>query len=993
MKHFSLASVLVAALLLPLLTLAQIQVSFPTTRAVFQRDNANQATFRVMGYYTSPITRVEARLQARDGRGTSFDWRTIQSNPTGGVYAGDLQGQGGWYNLQVRGMNGDQQVGEIFTVERVGVGEVFIIAGQSNAQGIHYDAPNPGNDLVNCVNYKYPNEAFPNDPPKPEFTKLDNTPGFTIAPRGVGSWCWGMLGDLLVKRLNVPVMFFNGAFQGTPVRNWRESAPEGGTAISIYNGDPFPPRQPYINLKLSLQFYASALGARAVLWHQGEADNLIFTSTNRYVNELQFVINQSRQDFGRPVPWVVARASYGDLISNDGQAVIAGQNQVIATTPNVFAGPSTDNIQIPRRRPPLNDPDAVHFDMAGLMELANAWNASLDDAFFQRSVPVAGITPPTVSVACAANNNLTFTINGQYSSVQWESGETTAAITKGAGGLYRAKVKDALGNTFFTPQVRVSDAPAASVVGNRPPSICVGNSLALTSNYDNATWLNQQTGATVTTGRSYTATTAGAYFVRVRDVSGCDFNSNVINLAVNPLPATPVVANERPTTFCQGDNTVLRASADNVQYNWNAGGQQSKSITINTSGSFFLTVTDQNGCTSASSNTVVVTANPVPAKPTISASGPTTFCADRNVTLTAPQEAAYVWTNGASTRAITVNQTNDYSVRLRNQFNCVSEPSDAIRVLVNPLPPTPTITAGGPTTFCEGNRVTLTANSANDVVWASGQITRNIIVSTAGIYAVQARDQNGCLSTFSPVVAVRVNALPAAPTILTNRPPTICEGDQIRLRIDGPFTVFWSTGDSTQSITTGRAGNYSARVRDVNGCISPQSAPTAVELRPLPPAPTVNIVGTYTLEAISSTNGTEFRWRRGTDSLATSSAVIKANQSGSYTARSSIVYSPTLTCFSLPSAPLVFTVDLTNNGLSVYPNPNPDKIVRVELRENLTDVTLTLYSLRGEVLRTFNVPIFDERKALELTYLPAGSYVLRVQARDFDASKRIVIGL
>ena len=117
-------------LFISLLVKAQIQVSFPTTRAVLQRNNTNEASIRITGYYTSPVTRIDARLQARDGQGTSFDWVTIQNNPTGGVFAGDLTGKGGWYNLEVRGMNGDQQVGNVTTIERVGSGEVFVIAGQ-----------------------------------------------------------------------------------------------------------------------------------------------------------------------------------------------------------------------------------------------------------------------------------------------------------------------------------------------------------------------------------------------------------------------------------------------------------------------------------------------------------------------------------------------------------------------------------------------------------------------------------------------------------------------------------------------------------------------------------------------------------------------------------------------------------------------------------------------------------------------------------------------
>jgi hypothetical protein len=970
---------------------AQIQVSFPTTRAILQRNNSNQATIRITGYYTSSLTRIEARLLARDGQGTSTDWQIIQATPSGGVFAGDVTGTGGWYNLDVRAMNGDQQVGNITTVERVGIGEVFIVSGQSNAQGVHQSAPNPQNDRVNCVNYLYPRDGFPNDPPMPVFTLLDNTPGFTIAPLGVGSWCWGQLGDILVKRLNVPVLFFNTAFSGTAVRNWRESAPDGGTAYGVYNGDAYPARQPYINLKIALQFYANMLGLRAVLWHQGEADNLINTSTSSYVNDLNFVINQARHDYNKNMAWMVARVSYGDFIGGIDEAIIAAQNQVISSTPNVYAGPNSDIIQVPRKRDPLNDPEGLHFDFNGLIDIANAWNNSLTDSFFQSATPISPSPAPSVSVACAGNNTLRLTVNGNYPTVQWESGESGSTITKGAG-TYRAKIKDNLGNTFYSSQIRVSDAPVASVVDNRQPSVCIGSSLALTTNYDNVTWLNQATNTTVATTRALSTTTAGNYYVRYRDISGCDFTSNTLNVTVNSLPATPTITNDKPTTFCQGDNTALRASSDNIQYNW-SDGQKNKVATIGASGSYFLTVTDQNGCTSASSNTIAVTANPVPAKPVITTNGPATFCADRTITLTAPQDVAYKWTNGQTSQSITLSQSGDFAVRTTNQFGCTSEQSSVLTIKVNPLPPIPSVSAGGATTFCDGNRVTLNASSPYSVVWSSGQTDKSINVATSGNYGVQALDQNGCLSPYSSIITVKVNPLPATPTILANPSPIICEGDQVTLRVDGAYTVFWSTGDSTQRIITNKAGSYSAKVRDGNGCISAQAGSTTVELRPLPPAPTVNIIGTYTLEAVSSTNGTLFRWRRDNDSLASQSATIKANQSGNYTARSSAVYSQTLTCYSLPSSPLSFTIDANSKGLSIYPNPNPDKILIIETLDNLTNAVVTIYTLTGQSVLTTSVPSFIDRQKLTLTGMPSGSYILRVQAADFDVSKRIILGL
>jgi hypothetical protein len=182
-------------------------------------------------------------------------------------------------------------------------------------------------------------------------------------------------------------------------------------------------------------------------------------------------------------------------------------------------------------------------------------------------------------------------------------------------------------------------------------------------------------------------------------------------------------------------------------------------------------------------------------------------------------------------------------------------------------------------------------------------------------------------------------------------------------------------------------------VRDQNGCISPQSTPKTVAVRALPAAPTINAIGTFTLQAVSTTNSELFRWRRDSDSLTAQTAVIKAGTPGAYTARSSQVYSNTLVCYSLPSTPYTLTIDPSVNGLSIYPNPNPDKVVIIETQENILNAIVSIYTLNGQLVTTRNVGIFDERKQLILQEIPAGVYILQVQGTGFSRSKRILLGL
>src|SRR5205823_7227209 len=154
---------------------------------------------------------------------------------------------------------------------------------------------------------------------------------------------------------------------------------------------------------------------------------------------------------------------------------------------------------------------------------------------------------------------------------------------------------------------------------------------------------------------------------------------------------------------------------------------------------YSVTVT-VNSCTSAAGLTKVVV-NPAPTTPTISAGGPTTFCQGSNVTLTSSDATSYHWSTGETTKSITVNAAGSYTVTVTDANNCTSAASAATTVTVNPLP-TATITAGGPTTFCQGGSVTLTSSDGSSYHWSTGENTKSINVTAAGNYTVTVTNAN-----------------------------------------------------------------------------------------------------------------------------------------------------------------------------------------------------------------------------------------------------------
>jgi len=312
--------------------------------------------------------------------------------------------------------------------------------------------------------------------------------------------------------------------------------------------------------------------------------------------------------------------------------------------------------------------------------------------------------------------------------------------------------------------------------------------------------------------------------------------------------------------------------------------------------------------------------------------------------------------------------------------------------VVNELPKTPVIQADGPTTFCADQRVTLTATDENAYQWSNGLATKSIIVSQAGTYSLQTRNIFNCISAPSNAITINVNPLPDAPLISAQGRTTFCDGGQVILAAASPLKALWSSGEATQEIAIRRSGTFTARVQDGNGCFSPFSNAIAIDVKPVPVVPTILQTGTYTLEVTNKEPNTSFNWRFNTDSLASKSNTLKANQSGNYTTQAYRVYSADLTCFSAFSSPLPFILIADNEGLSIYPNPSADKKITIETLTDVRDATVRIFSLLGQEVRIWSVTDFTERRPVDLSDLRSGYYIIQVQSAGFNVSKRIFIG-
>ncbi len=943
---------------------SQIDLTMPINRMVYQRNKQNTATIYVAGSFSGQFEKIEARLTTLDGAGNAKSpieqtaWATIVTNPTKSNFLAQMPNiKGGWYLLEVRAIQFGEQIGNFSTV-KVGVGEVFSIAGQSNAQGEKADRQDyyygAKDDRVNCINVFDMNST--GTLKYPVISHLESAS--FLAPAGKNSHCWGPLGDLITKNWDVPVIFFNAAVGGSGIFQWRAGATY--TTAEIDNSQfrfDFTKGEPYIHLEKTLKYYNSLMGIRAVLWHQGETDTGIFLENSGntaeiYRDNLRQVIQISRNQTDKDISWMVAKAS---LLSTNGtfgqtvtsQRVISGQQMTIDLPNfNVFNGPDTDFIQ-----PSAAERDnGVHFWGQGLLDLANAWYSKINTAnFINNSKPQSAATPEIANLSnCVNDNQITAQLPAGFTNYQWFADDYVTNSKNQSFTATNAKVlvpymKDASGKNFV-PSPPINFTPAKlTITTDKPTTLCEGQTLNIIANTfnNNYNWSNGITNKSIPIKESGTYT----FSVNSKDVYGCvaKANGNFL-VTVNPLPATPKIIADSSPSICEGTAVTLRpdASIGNLDPVW-SNQTYNTAVSISKSGTYSLILKDNKNCESLPSNAIEVKVNPNPLRPDIVAGGSTTFCADKFVLVGTTQGAGYQWFRNNTlvpdlkTVLVNLSESGIYNVKILNEFGCTSPASNDLLITTWALPEAPIITKNGKAEFCGGNSVELTASSSlQNLVWKTSE-----------------------KDVFSTNPKITIN----------------------------------SVSDSKMNSNT----TYFATVTDDRGCTSLPSEKTLVAVRANPTTPFIDAVGTYTLEAkapILGLDGTSYDWYFTDKVLSLKEKAVKVNQAGNYTVKAKIAYTlpngNKLECFSGISKVFDFYVDPAGI-FSVYPNPSVDGIFTIETKDDLQNVKFDLITALGQKILSTGVDLFNNRKTINLSNLPGGEYKLRLKAGNIIETKSLII--
>jgi gliding motility-associated-like protein len=453
-------------------------------------------------------------------------------------------------------------------------------------------------------------------------------------------------------------------------------------------------------------------------------------------------------------------------------------------------------------------------------------NAGAPVAYIQNSANVSCFGGSDGSATAAvASGTAPFTF-------AWSTGATTAAISNLAAGNYSVTGTDSRG-CFSITSIVISEPSLLIVVVDSIDSVsCFGFS-------DGAVYISADGGSggyqylwntnPPQTTASASGLTAGTYTVTVSDVNNCTITQDVTVFE----PAAMQIQQSTTDAACfntsDGAASITITSATTVQsYQW-SNGNTTNQISNVLPATYYVTVTDINGCSLA--DTLIVNAPDTifidETITDISCFGAT----DGNISVvisggTPGNVTPYtvLWTGGSTNTSISNLAQGSYSITATDGSGCtVSE----TYTIIEPAQLQATLTAQNISCFgLTDGQITVNTTggtspfnySLNGGTSQTGNVYSNLI---AGNYDVVVTDAGNCTATANAVIIE-----PAALQLNVTGNPPRCYGEasgNATATVTGgtvPFNYSWnsSPAQNTPTATDLPDGNYSVTVTDAGGC-------------------------------------------------------------------------------------------------------------------------------------------------------------------------------
>lgn len=322
-------------------------------------------------------------------------------------------------------------------------------------------------------------------------------------------------------------------------------------------------------------------------------------------------------------------------------------------------------------------------------------------------------------------------------------------------------------------------------------------------------------------------TTAGTgYRIRVVSsnpvVTGTDNGSNI---SINVLPTASTISAGSATTFCQGGSVVL---SGNVGGTWSTGAT-SASITVTSSGTYF--VTNTNSCGSVQSNSIAVIVNPLPAVSFTGLSSSYTVTAASVSLSGTPAGGTFSGpgVSGSTFSPATAGVGGPYSITysFTNANGCSASTTQQTTVTAActvPKQPGSITTVGGSAKVCPGDVKTYSiaaVTGATSYTWippvgaiiGSGQGTVSVTIIYTSAFLVtdtiKVAANNSCGSSLVRFLKITRNAAPSTPSVITGLAFGVCNSSSVSYSVTNiaGLTYNWAWDNAGATVTGGHGTN------------------------------------------------------------------------------------------------------------------------------------------------------------------------------------------
>jgi gliding motility-associated-like protein len=468
-----------------------------------------------------------------------------------------------------------------------------------------------------------------------------------------------------------------------------------------------------------------------------------------------------------------------------------------------------------------------------------------DTATFTVTQPAEALQASAVVTNASCFGSLTGSINlsvwGGTSpyTYSWTNGALTQDINNVSSGSYTVTITDARGCSIDRDYLINQPAILGGSISTSPV-VCFGDNtgsieVSVTGGTGpfNYSWSNSST-LFATNSSVLSNVPADNYQVVITDAQNCQLTLN----GTITQPSQLMLTTSSTNVNCNGgsDGTVSSVVSGGISpyaYQWtNSIGFPVGSVDnlINlVADTYTLLITDANGCTETSQETVSEPPSPI----TVTSSKVDVLCnADATGSImlvvtggTAPY--TYLWSNGSITSSISNLLAVSYNYQVTDANGCVETGTVEIFEPAAPLLVVPTIQDVSCNGFSDGS-ITLTVSGGTPGYAYEWQNSQFLLSQTGGSligfpaddYRFEVTDANGC----NVVDTLTIEE----PTLLESTisgVDILCKGDStgsVAIVVSGgvlPYSYTWNTGDVVSSVSNLPAGSYNVTVVDGNNCI------------------------------------------------------------------------------------------------------------------------------------------------------------------------------